>query len=144
VPWSFVFAILFAAVVLWAQTQDGGIKGVVERFNDSVDQRLDDITGSSSIDNAVDYLNERYRKDGVYPTLTEQDMRYIEGVEFAGLDLIVCSPHHMVVSAFTARGTQTHLLVTGDSWGKVKGRQPCPSDLFEPTPWTVPAPEPAP
>jgi hypothetical protein len=143
VPWGFVLAVVFAALVLWGQMQEGGVRGVVERFTDSIDRRLDDITGSSAIDNAIEYMNERYRKDGVYPTLTEQDMREIQGVEFAGLDLIVCSPSHMVVSAFTARGTQTYLLVTGDSWGKVRGRQPCPSDLFQPTPWTVPPPEPA-
>lgn len=139
-PWVALAAL--AGFFVWASAQDGGLSGVFERFGDWVEGRLDDVTGSAEVGEAVEYLNGVYRDTGSYPQLSSEEMREIEEVQLAGLDLRRCSPHHMVVSAFTARGTVSYLLVGGDDWGRVEGKHPCPADVLAPSPWTVPPPEP--
>jgi hypothetical protein len=125
---------------VWGARQEGGVSGVFERFGDWIEGRVDDVTGSSDIAAAVDYLNEQYRVSGTYPRLSAEDMRAVDEVELTGLELVRCTPNHMVVTGFTARGTVSYLIVAGDDWGKVQGRQACPTNLLEPAPWTVPPP----
>ncbi len=128
----------FAVFLLWANAQEGGISGTFERATEWVQERVDDVTGSARADAAVDELNSIYQVEGAYPTATGPAALDILDSNFTGMKVVRCSDHHLILSALSAGGTESHLLVTGDSWGKVDGEQSCPMDLFVPDPWLLP------
>lgn len=133
-----VLLVVFGGLMLWASRQDGGVGGTFERMGDYVEGRLDDFTENADAEAAIEYLNERYTSEGAYPRLNASTIGEIDALGVAGLDVATCSRHHVVVESLTARGTVSHLLVAGEAWGRVQGAQPCPADLSNPAPWTVP------
>lgn len=128
----------FGCFMFWASRQEGGVGGTFERFGDYVDGRIDDFTENADADAAIDYLNDRYVSEGVYPELDDVTIEEIDALGVAGLDIATCSRHHVIVESLTARGTMSHLLVAGERWGRVQGSQSCPADLSDPSPWRVP------
>ena len=134
-----VALLVVAASLLWLSQQEGGASGTFERATDWISDRIDNLTDSGETEDAIDHLNEFYLANGRYPSATELQPATI-GLHLSDVDVTICSAHHLVVESFTGSGTGTHLLVVGESWGKVKGSQGCPPDLRAPTPWTVPEP----
>jgi hypothetical protein len=131
------------ATLVWASRQNGGIDGTVSRAENRVRSTLDNATSSGDVKAVVDWLQLQYHQTGAYPSMSQGDQDAHRDPSFSGIDYLKCSSSVAIVSAFTAGGTVSQLLVNGGSWGKVDGVQRCPTNLGDPAPWTVPTTVPA-
>lgn len=133
-----VFLLALLVGLAWLQTKPGGVSGQVNQWIDKVRGDVETASANPDLRRAADYFNRQYAATGVYPNMTEEQLRDDPSTGFGiGVDVQWCSPQAIVVHSLTGSGSVTRLLLAGKDMGDVAGRVGCPSDLQNPAPWKV-------
>jgi hypothetical protein len=113
----------------WASQQPGGVSGTINGFIDHVRGEVQDASAGPSLKHAAKYFNEQYGQNGQYPRPTEEQLTSAGiGVD---LDIADCGGQAVVLRTLTV----SRLLLAGKDLGEVSGKQNCPADLDNPSPW---------
>lgn len=124
---------------LWAVGTPGGVPARLDDAWDWVQGGVQRATADPQLKRAEQALNAWYSRAGTYPDRAAFDPAAAGdgGADSlpVGVSIAFCSPRHVVLSAFTSRGTVSRLLIDGASRGDVDGTPGCPVDPNSPVPW---------
>jgi hypothetical protein len=122
-------------VALWASGTDGGLPARAGDLWDWVQGEVDAATADPQLRRAEEVMDAWYERTGSYPDRSDFDPDDPTYELPVGLSISYCGPRHVVLSALTARGTVSRLLVDGQRVGDVTGAPDCPPDPDAPAPW---------
>jgi hypothetical protein len=141
VPWFRVFlALVVVGGLAWASLSPGGLRARLSGVDSSISGTVADLTQSRSVDQASKMFNAWYAQQGSYPNYTQSQLDEMGNADWSeGMNVSWCTPRDVVLSAFTASGTVSRLLIDGKVIGNVDGHVACPADLDDPVPWKLPS-----
>jgi hypothetical protein len=133
-----VFLIAVLIGLAYLQTQPGGVSGQVNKWIDKARGDVESASANPDLRRASEYFNRQYDAGGVYPNMSEEQIRDDPTAGFGiGVDVFWCGPQAMVLQSLTGSGTVSRLLLEGNDRGDVAGRNGCPTDLTKPAPWKI-------
>ena len=112
-------------------------------YADALRRRARDPAAAQSapagLKRAANYYNQRYTQEGAYPKVVAADLRDDPDAGWGvGVTTKWCSNEAIVLQSLTGGGTISRLLLAGEDYGDVHGKEACPVDLTNPLPWEKP------
>jgi hypothetical protein len=133
-----VIGLALVGWLVWAATTPGGVSARLEDYSDKIQNLVNDATTDPGLKRAAIYYNDRYENEGAYPQVSDAELRDDPDAGFGvGVTTRWCSRDAIVLQSLTGGGTISRLLLQGQDYGDVHGKQDCPVDLTNPLPWKV-------
>ena len=134
-----LIGLILVAWLVWAATTPGGINARLQSISDRIQNVVNDATTDPGLKRAANYYNQRYTQEGAYPKVVAADLRDDPDAGWGvGVTTKWCSNEAIVRQSLTGGGTISRLLLAGEDYGDVHGKEACPADLTNPLPWEKP------
>jgi hypothetical protein len=131
-----VLALAVVGGLAWASLSPGGLRKRLTGIDSSITGTVADLTQSRSLDQASKMFDTWFAQQGRYPDYTQSQLDESGNAGWSeGMNVSWCTPRDIVLTAFTASGTVSRLLIDGKVVGDLDGQIQCPVDLVDPAPW---------